>query len=174
MHTAPLMSNKHTTLMASLVSAPAHEILLIQILTVKLRTTVVHQMMTLKSLRTLPGRLCLRQWILPGLGLWILKRLFAVPCNIGMELISKLTDAFDPSTQQARDAECANHSLKNAQFLSLSQKLCDVTATIESLCNQNSMLQLQNHETDWACNQAELKLEMFEMTTHHPPPICCS
>ena len=183
------MSNKHTTSMASLVSMPAHRILLIWILMVEPRTTAVHWMMTLKSLRTLPGRLCLRQWILPGLGLWILKRLFTVllfttqipPCSTAH---ATMAWSWSPSSQMPLTLALSKLMMLNMQTIPSEMPsffpsprnftMQVATATIESLHNQNSMLQLWIHETDWACDWAELKLEMFEMRTHHPPPICHS
>ncbi|GLB43938.1 hypothetical protein LshimejAT787_1501220 [Lyophyllum shimeji] len=51
----------------------------------------------------------------------------------GMELVTKLADAFDPAAFKARDAERADRSLQNTQILTLSQQLCDLHATIESL-----------------------------------------
>jgi len=82
----------------------------------------------------------------------------------GIELVQKLSQAFDPSAQRARDDERAQRSLQSAQFLSLSQQLRDAQGTTEALRSQVTELQTRLHTTESARDRAELKLEMVELS----------
>lgn len=88
--------------------------------------------------------------------------------NSGMELMSKLTSALDPSLQQARDEERTSRSLQNTQFLSLSQQLRDANSTIENLRQQLNNFQTRLHDSERARDRAELKLEMVELSRGRP------
>ncbi|GLB43906.1 hypothetical protein LshimejAT787_1500900 [Lyophyllum shimeji] len=92
-------------------------------------------------------------------------------CPHGMELVTKLADAFDPAAFKARDAERADRSLQNTQILILSQQLCDSHATIKSLRAQITNLYSDLHKVERACDRADMKLELFEMSRgpKHPP-----
>ncbi|GLB43828.1 hypothetical protein LshimejAT787_1500120 [Lyophyllum shimeji] len=89
----------------------------------------------------------------------------------GMELVTKLADAFDPAAFKARDAERADRSLQNTQILTLSQQLCDLHATIESLRAQITNHHSDLHKVERACDRADMKLELFEISRSpkHPP-----
>ncbi|KAF8234657.1 hypothetical protein L208DRAFT_1260660, partial [Tricholoma matsutake] len=89
-------------------------------------------------------------------------------CNSGMELMSKLTSALDPSLQQACDEEHASCSLQNTQFLSLLQQLRDANSTIRNLCQQLNNFQTHLHDSKWAHDRAKLRLEMVELYCGHP------
>jgi hypothetical protein len=82
-----------------------------------------------------------------------------------LDLVSKLSQAFDPSTQKARDNERANRSLQNTQFLTLSQQLRDAQATIEGMRSQITDLQRRVYDSDRARDRAETKLEIMQMST---------
>jgi len=88
----------------------------------------------------------------------------------GVELITKLSDAFDPAVQQARDEECANCSFQSVQMMTLSQQLRDANSNIENLHQQITSLQAQVYEAEWRCNLAELKLEMTEHSQNQQFP----
>jgi hypothetical protein len=81
----------------------------------------------------------------------------------GPDLISNLSRVFDPDTQKAHDAECANCSLKNTHFLVQSQQLCDLQQSNEHLHQWLTDLQAQLQEAGCNCDLAELKLEMLQM-----------
>lgn len=82
----------------------------------------------------------------------------------GVELIERLSGAFDPAVLRVRDENRANRSLQNTQFLTISQQLRDSQANIESLRDQLSDLQGRLHDADRARDRAELKLEMVQMS----------
>ncbi|KAF8234307.1 hypothetical protein L208DRAFT_1262434, partial [Tricholoma matsutake] len=88
--------------------------------------------------------------------------------NSGMELMSKLTSALDPSLQQARDEKHASHSLQNTQFLSLLQQLWDANSTIGNLRQQLNNFQTRLHDSEQARDHAELRLEMVELSRGCP------
>jgi hypothetical protein len=81
----------------------------------------------------------------------------------GIELVQKLSEAFDPSTQRARDSARASLSFQNTQLLLHSQQVRDAQATIESLRSQMTQLQSQVHAAEMARERAEIKLDMAEL-----------
>ncbi|KAJ3511822.1 hypothetical protein NLJ89_g3877 [Agrocybe chaxingu] len=88
----------------------------------------------------------------------------------GLDIMSKLSNAFDPAVQQARDVERANRSMQNAQLLSLNQQLRDANAAIDSLRTQLATCQNHIHNVERARDRAELKLEMMEISRGQPTP----
>jgi hypothetical protein len=90
----------------------------------------------------------------------------------GMELVQKLSQAFDPSVQRARDDARANRSLENTQFLSLSQQVRDSQGLVETLRSQVMELQSRVYAASSARDRAELKLEMIELSRgFRPMPV---
>ncbi|KAF8226503.1 hypothetical protein L208DRAFT_1173386, partial [Tricholoma matsutake] len=85
----------------------------------------------------------------------------------GIELMSKLTSALDPSLQQAHNEECPSCSLQNT-FLSLSQQLQDANPTIGNLRQQLNNFQTRLHNSERARDHVELRLEMVELSRGHP------
>jgi hypothetical protein len=83
----------------------------------------------------------------------------------GIELIERLSTAFDPATQQARDEDRANRALHSTQYIALSQQLRDSQANIESLRNQLGEVQNRLHDADRGRDRAELKLEMVQLSS---------
>ena len=82
----------------------------------------------------------------------------------GLDIVNKLSKAFDPEAQKLRDEERSNRSLQSAQFLTLSQQIRDATTTIENLRSQIAIVQGHAHDADRARDRAELKLEMMQMS----------
>jgi regulator of replication initiation timing len=82
----------------------------------------------------------------------------------GIALVEKLTRAFDPSAQRARDDARASRSLQNTQFLLLSQQVRDGQSTIETLRAQVTDLQTQVHTAEMARERTEMKLEMMKFS----------
>ncbi|KAJ6589855.1 hypothetical protein DFH09DRAFT_866320, partial [Mycena vulgaris] len=78
------------------------------------------------------------------------------------ELIDKLSRAFDPEVQKARDEDRSLHSAQNTQIFTLSQQLRDAHASSESLRNQISILQQQLHDAERARDVALLRLEYHD------------
>ncbi|KAJ7258322.1 hypothetical protein C8J57DRAFT_1472431 [Mycena rebaudengoi] len=78
------------------------------------------------------------------------------------DLVNKLSHAFDPEAQKARDAERSQRSFQATQMLSLTQQLCDAQAANEGLRNQITIMQGHTHDVERACDRAELRLEMVE------------
>lgn len=81
-----------------------------------------------------------------------------------LNLLSNLSQAFDPEAQRSRDAEQANHSLQNTQFLTLSQQLWDAQQATESVHNQLANVQTHLQDAERACDHAEFHLEMVQMS----------
>jgi hypothetical protein len=78
------------------------------------------------------------------------------------DLVNKLTHAFDPEAQKARDAERSQRSFQATQMLSLTQQLRDAQAANEGLRNQITIMQGHTHDVERARDRAELRLEMVE------------
>ncbi|KAJ7091997.1 hypothetical protein B0H15DRAFT_777771, partial [Mycena belliarum] len=75
------------------------------------------------------------------------------------ELVNKLSHAFDPDTQRARDEERSQRSFQSAQIFAMSQQLRDAQAIIETLRNRA-------HDAERARDRAELRLELAEGRGH--------
>ncbi|KAG6913459.1 hypothetical protein DXG01_006708 [Tephrocybe rancida] len=86
------------------------------------------------------------------------------------DLVSKLTDTFDPATIRARDAERAERSYGNTHLLALTQQLRDSQQSIEGLRAQISQLNDRVHEADRARDRAEMRLQMLQLAQSHRPP----
>jgi hypothetical protein len=78
------------------------------------------------------------------------------------DLVNKLSHAFDPEAQKARDAERSQRSFQTTQMFSLTQQLRDAQAANESLRNQITIMQNHTHDVERARDRAELRLEMVE------------
>jgi hypothetical protein len=83
----------------------------------------------------------------------------------GIELIERLSTAFDPATQKACDEDRANCALHSTQYIALSQQLRDSQANVESLHNQLGEVQNCLHDADHGRDCAELKLEMVQLSS---------
>ncbi|KAG2157038.1 hypothetical protein DEU56DRAFT_720970, partial [Suillus clintonianus] len=79
------------------------------------------------------------------------------------ELLTRLSGAFDPVTQRARDEERAARTLANTQLMTQAQQLRDSQATNENLRNQLFDLRARLYDVERACDKAELRAEMLDM-----------
>ncbi|KAG6917547.1 hypothetical protein DXG01_002184 [Tephrocybe rancida] len=86
-----------------------------------------------------------------------------------LDLVTKLTDTFDPASVRARDAECADRSYNNTQILSLTQQLHDLQNVNETLRERNSQLQDHLHDAERARDHADLQVEMLKLTSLRKP-----
>ncbi|KAG6904487.1 hypothetical protein DXG01_009598, partial [Tephrocybe rancida] len=86
-----------------------------------------------------------------------------------LDLVSKLTDTFDPAAVKARDAERAERSFSNTQFITLSQQLRNYQNTNETLHGQVTQLQDHLHEAEHAWDCFELQLDMHKLTQSRGP-----
>ncbi|KAJ7123487.1 hypothetical protein C8R44DRAFT_783884 [Mycena epipterygia] len=77
------------------------------------------------------------------------------------ELVSKLSQAFDPEAQKSRDDERSQRSFQTTQLFAMSQQLRDAQATMESLQNEISAMQKHTNDVERARDRAEMKLEMY-------------
>ncbi|KAJ7253133.1 hypothetical protein C8J57DRAFT_1187327 [Mycena rebaudengoi] len=77
------------------------------------------------------------------------------------ELVNKLSRAFDPEVQRARDEERFDRSAQNTQVFTLSQQLRDAHATADNLRNQISIIQQHLNDAERARDVALLKVEMM-------------
>ncbi|KAG1874731.1 hypothetical protein DFJ58DRAFT_638700, partial [Suillus subalutaceus] len=84
------------------------------------------------------------------------------------ELLSRISGAFDPAVQQARDEDRATRSLANTQLLSQGQQLRDANAVTEKLRTQLFDLQSRLFDAERERDLTQLRLEMIQM--HQPPP----
>lgn len=82
----------------------------------------------------------------------------------GLDLLGNISQAFDPEAQRSRDAERANRSLQNTQFLTLSQQLRDAQHATESVRNQLADVQSRLQDAERARDRAEFRLEMLQMS----------
>lgn len=82
----------------------------------------------------------------------------------GVDLAGTLARAFDPAAQKARDDMRAQRTSENTQIMTVNQQLRDAQAVVEGLRAQNTILQNRVHDLERACDRAELKLEMVQMT----------
>ena len=80
------------------------------------------------------------------------------------DLLSNLSQAFDPETQRSRDAERASRSLQNTQLLTLSQQLRDAQQATESIRNQLADVQSRLQDAERARDRAEFRLVMVQMS----------
>ncbi|KAG6904797.1 hypothetical protein DXG01_007088 [Tephrocybe rancida] len=86
-----------------------------------------------------------------------------------LDLVSKLTDTFDPAAVKARDTECAECSFSNTQFITLSQQLRDYQNINKTLRRQVTQLQDRLHEAERAQDCFELQLDMHKLTQSRGP-----
>ena len=84
------------------------------------------------------------------------------------DLMTRLSTAFDPAVQRARDEERTNRSLANTQYLTLAQQLRDSQATTESLRGQLFDVRNQLYEAQCECDRAEMRLEMMQSRSRRP------
>ena len=84
------------------------------------------------------------------------------------DLMTRLSTAFDPAVQRARDEEHTNRSLANTQYLTLAQQLCDSQATTESLRSQLIDVCNQLYEAQHEYDHAEMRLEMMQSKSRQP------
>ncbi|KAG2067341.1 hypothetical protein BDR04DRAFT_1120547 [Suillus decipiens] len=72
--------------------------------------------------------------------------------------------AFPVPLKQNHDEDCANCSLATVQLLTQGQQLCDSQASVETLQGQLFDLHSHLYDVEHECDQAELHMEMIEMT----------
>ncbi|KAG1881212.1 hypothetical protein F4604DRAFT_1678807 [Suillus subluteus] len=84
------------------------------------------------------------------------------------ELLSRISGAFDPAVQQARDEDCATRTLANTQLLTQGQQLRDANAVTEKLRTQLFNLQTRLYTTERERDLTQLRLEMTQ--AHQPTP----
>ncbi|KAJ7772878.1 hypothetical protein DFH07DRAFT_146407 [Mycena maculata] len=78
------------------------------------------------------------------------------------ELVDKLTRAFDPEVQKARDEDRYQRAAQNTQLFTLSQQLRDSHTSAESLRNQLTIMQQHLNDAERSRDVALLKLEMMD------------
>lgn len=76
------------------------------------------------------------------------------------ELVSKLSQALDPSTQQHRDDERSFRSMQASQLVVLNEQLRDANATVERLRGQNTELLQKLNAAERERDIALLRLDM--------------
>jgi hypothetical protein len=91
--------------------------------------------------------------------------------NRGLEIMDRLTDALDPAHQHARDDNRAQRGFEQAHFLALTQQLRDSQTTVESLRSTISILRGRIQAGEISRQQAEMRLEMLEMSVGTRPFI---
>jgi hypothetical protein len=79
-----------------------------------------------------------------------------------MELLTRLSGAFDPATQRARDNEQADRSLANTQLMTQAQQLQDAQNRINTLHAQLFNLCSKLYDSQCACDKADLHVEMLQ------------
>lgn len=87
-----------------------------------------------------------------------------VRASNGMEIMDRLSTAFDPSVQRARDEERANRSLQTTQYNNLAQQLRDTQARNDNLQSEMLTMQGRLNEADRARDRAEMMQKMTQMT----------
>ncbi|KAG2131631.1 hypothetical protein DEU56DRAFT_688381, partial [Suillus clintonianus] len=85
------------------------------------------------------------------------------------ELLTRISGAFDPAVQQARDEERANRSLANTQLLTQAQQLRDANAVTEQLRTQLYDLRTRLYNVERERDLGKLRAEMMQM--HASAPI---
>ncbi|KAG1765103.1 hypothetical protein EDD22DRAFT_732352, partial [Suillus occidentalis] len=81
---------------------------------------------------------------------------------VATELLTRLSGAFDPATQRARDNERADRSLANTQLMTQAQQLRDAQNRIDTLHAQLFDLRSKLYDSQRACDKAELRVEMLQ------------
>ncbi|KAJ7020963.1 hypothetical protein C8F04DRAFT_1274284 [Mycena alexandri] len=81
------------------------------------------------------------------------------------ELVDKLSKAFDPAAQKARDADRAERSFQNTHMLALTGQLRDSQSSNDQLRREHAALQSRIYELERARDRAEMRLEF------HQPPV---
>jgi hypothetical protein len=84
------------------------------------------------------------------------------------ELLTRISGAFDPAIQEARDEQRANRSLANTQLLTQVQQLRDANTVMEGLCTQLYDLRTKLYAVEHERDLGQLRMEMMQM--HGPPP----
>jgi hypothetical protein len=88
----------------------------------------------------------------------------------GGDLAEKLSTAFDPELQRARNDARANRSFENTQVISLTQQLRDAQALSENLRTQNAVLQNRVHDLERANDCAMMRAELMSELTQRSEP----
>ncbi|KAG2747611.1 hypothetical protein P692DRAFT_20736122, partial [Suillus brevipes Sb2] len=89
-----------------------------------------------------------------------------VPCCRGAaatELLTRISSAFDPAVQQARDEERANQSLATTQLLTQAQQLRDANTVTEQLRTQLYDLRTRLYDIECEHDLSKLHAEMLQM-----------
>lgn len=79
------------------------------------------------------------------------------------ELLTRISSAFDPAVQQARDEERANRSLATTQLLTQAQQLRDANAVTEQLRTQLYDLRTRLYDVERERDLSKLRAEMLQM-----------
>lgn len=80
------------------------------------------------------------------------------------ELMSRLSTAFDPEVQKARDEERTNRTLATTQYLTLSQQLRDAQVTNDKLHSKVFDLRNELYEMQHKYDRAQMRYEMLKMS----------
>jgi hypothetical protein len=78
------------------------------------------------------------------------------------DLVNRISKAFDPEVQKTRDADRAERSFQTTHILTLTQQLRDAQAANESLRGQITAMQTRMHDVERVKDCAELKLEFAQ------------
>lgn len=84
------------------------------------------------------------------------------------ELLTRISGAFDPAVQEARDEQRANRSIANTQLLTQAQQLRDANAVTEQLRTQLYDLRSKLYSVERERDLSQLRAEMMQM--HGPAP----
>ena len=80
------------------------------------------------------------------------------------ELMSRLSTAFNPEVQKARDEECTNRALATTQYLTLSQQLRDAQVTNDKLHSKIFDLRNELYEMQHKYDCVQMRYEMLKMS----------
>ncbi|KAJ7031407.1 hypothetical protein C8F04DRAFT_1363935, partial [Mycena alexandri] len=87
------------------------------------------------------------------------------------ELVDKLSKAFDPAVQKARDNDRANHSFQTTHMLALTGQLRDSQTSNDNLRRELTAMQNRLHELERARDRAEMRLEFSQGPTLAPADL---
>ncbi|KAG1732841.1 hypothetical protein EDD22DRAFT_762156, partial [Suillus occidentalis] len=86
------------------------------------------------------------------------------------ELLTRISGAFDPAVQEARDEQRANRSIANTQLLTQAQQLRDANAVTEQLRTQLYDLRSKLYSVERERDLSQLRVEMMQMHAPAPKP----
>ncbi|KAG1868350.1 hypothetical protein DFJ58DRAFT_723609 [Suillus subalutaceus] len=86
------------------------------------------------------------------------------------ELLTRISRAFDPAVQEARDEQRANRSIANTQLLTQAQQLRDTNAVTEQLRTQLYDMRSKLYTVERERDLSQLRVEMMQMHGSAPNP----